>query len=302
MSLLRRYLALAVSTTFIAVLAHGAQNQPPVPSKVLPPAQAATTLPARTHTSPITGRVYAIRLEPKELDSDAEEAMEIARNKALAKAAPRPLPKAEATKKSATGKAASSPADISDSEFYRGTDRKAAKLSIADGAAQGFDDVRDLIATLPSKTAMVNHTPRITTEANAGRVDEENRNVQVRCWLYAASRESDNDYHLILGRAPGLVPETYMTMELAGLPPTDAGSFPQLFAARKTLNDFFGSNVPETSYSFFDPPIPVTVEGSLFFDITHARGTPPGPVSLRSNMPVIWEVHPITKIEFEPAS
>jgi hypothetical protein len=302
MSLLRRYSALAISTSCIAVLAHGAQKLPPVPSKVLPSASGRTTLPALTHISPVTGRVFAIRFEPKGLDSDAEEAMEIARNEASARAASRPRATAEATKKSAAGKTAPSTADIPESEFYHGTDRKAAKLSIVDSAPQGFDDLRDLIATLPSKTAMVNHTPRITTKANSGRVDEENRNVRVRCWLYAASREADDDYHLILGRAPGLTPETYMTMELAGLPPTDADSFSQLFAARKTFNDSFGSNLPGTSYSFFDPPIPVIVEGSLFFDITHARGTPPGPMSLRSNMPVIWEVHPVTTIEFEPAS
>ena len=149
--------------------AHGAQNQPPVPSKVLPPAQAATTLPARCHTSPITGRVYAIRLEPRNSTATPKRPRKSLARRLWRKPPPRPLPKAEATKKSATGKAASSPADISDSEFYRGTDRKAAKLSIADGAAQGFHDVRDLIAALPSKTAMVNHTPRITTEANSGR-------------------------------------------------------------------------------------------------------------------------------------
>ena len=42
------------------------------------------------------------------------------------------------------------------------------------------------------------------------------------------------------------------------------------------------------------------VEGSLFFDMSHATGTPPGPSSLRPNMPTIWEVHPITRIVFEP--
>src|SRR5262249_2404722 len=149
--------------------------------------------------------------------------------------------KAAATKAAPLTAAAAAPANIPDSEFYQGSDRAAAKLSIADGALETFDDLSDLsnlIATLPSKAAMVNHTPRITRDPDSGRVAEENRNVRVRCWLYAASRENDNDYHLILGRAPGLTPETYMTMEVSGLPPTDADSFTQLFAARKSFNDF----------------------------------------------------------------
>jgi hypothetical protein len=94
------------------------------------------------------------------------------------------------------------------------------------------------------------HTPRISRDPDSGRVAEENRNVRVRCWLYAASRENDNDYHLILGRAPGLTSETYKTMEVSGLPPTDADSFSQLFSARKSFNDFVGSDLPGSRYDF----------------------------------------------------
>jgi hypothetical protein len=38
----------------------------------------------------------------------------------------------------------------------------------------------------------------------------------------------------------------------------------------------------------------------LFFDITHATGGHPGPDDLRPHIPTIWEIHPITKIAFEP--
>ena len=140
----------------------------------------------------------------------------------------------------------------------------------------------------------------ITTKANSDRVVEEERNVRVVCWLYAASRENDNDYHLILGRAPGASPLRYMTMELSGLPPAVASSFPRLKSARDAYNAFFGSNRPGSSYDFYNPPIPALIEDSLFFDMSHATGTPPGPSSLRPNMPTIWEVHPITRIIFEP--
>jgi hypothetical protein len=42
------------------------------------------------------------------------------------------------------------------------------------------------------------------------------------------------------------------------------------------------------------------IEGSLFFDITHATGGHPGPQDLRPHIPTIWEVHPVTNIVFEP--
>jgi hypothetical protein len=59
---------------------------------------------------------------------------------------------------------------------------------------------------------------------------------------------------------------------------------------------FFGAHAPLLAYDFYHPPIPVVVEGSLFFDMTHAVGQHPGPPSLKSRMPTIWEVHPVTAI------
>jgi hypothetical protein len=115
-------------------------------------------------------------------------------------------------------------------DTYRGTARKAAKLSIADAQVEDLEDIKDLIETLPAIEVMTSHEPPITTDATSGRVDEENRNVRVRAFLYAASREDDNDYHLIVGRAPDLEP-MYLTMELSGLPSQDSDHFPRLEAA-----------------------------------------------------------------------
>jgi len=184
-------------------------------------------------------------------------------------------------------------------DTYRGTARKAAKLSIADAQVEDLEDIKDLIETLPAIEVMTSHEPPITTDATSGRVDEENRNVQVRAFLYAASREDDNDYHLIVGRAPDLEP-MYLTMELSGLPSQDSDHFPRLEAAREAYKGFFSDDLPGASYDFYDPPIPVEVEGSLFFDKSHSSGSRPGPASLRPNMPTIWEVHPVTNILFEP--
>jgi hypothetical protein len=182
------------------------------------------------------------------------------------------------------------------SESFAGTDRKAAKLSIGSGHVEQFADVRALIATLPGEPAMIRHVPPITTVSTSSRVTEEQRNVHVVGFLYAASREADNDFHLIIGRNPSNLPETYMTMEVSGLPPATNAAFHALSAARRSFETFFGAHLPQLSYDYYHPPIPVIVEGSLFFDMTHAVGQAPGPPSLKSRMPTIWEVHPVTSI------
>lgn len=183
---------------------------------------------------------------------------------------------------------------------FQGTARKAAKLTLATVAPKSFSDLQDLLKTLPSKTFMKNHKPKITTDANSARVAEEKRNVHLRAFLYASSREADNDFHLIVGRDTSLSPHVYMTIEISGLPPPASKSFAPLKSARDAYKTFFGNNLPGTSYDFYDPPIPIAVEGSLFFDMTHANGQGPGPASLRKDIPTIWEIHPISSIVFEP--
>ena len=183
---------------------------------------------------------------------------------------------------------------------FEGTSRKAAKLSIADAPTKTFADLRTVVNSLVPDADMANRTPPIKTTATSNRVTEEKRNIRVKAWLYAASREDDNDYHLILGRSPKKTPEVYMTMELSGLPPANAASFDKLKAARDAYKAFFAADLPGLTYDFYDPPIPVRVEGSLFWDASHKKGTRPGPKSLKSRMPTVWEVHPITKIVFNP--
>jgi hypothetical protein len=185
-------------------------------------------------------------------------------------------------------------------DAFAGTSRKAAKLSIASATVKSFNDLRALIESLVADEKMVNHKPKIKTTAASNRVTAENKNVRVKAFLYAASRENDNDFHLIIGRDPAKTPELYMTMELSGLPPEKSPAFAPLKATRDAYKAFFGADVPGFTYDFYDPPIPVVVEGSLFFDMSHATGTRPGPQSLKSRMPTIWEVHPISSIQFEP--
>jgi hypothetical protein len=146
---------------------------------------------------------------------------------------------------------------------------------------------------------MIHRKPPITVTADSNRVAPEKRNVRVKSFLYAASREDDNDFHLIIGRDPDRTLEMYMTAELSGLPPQNAASFTKLKAARDAFKAFFGAHLPGFTYDFYDPPIPVVIEGSLFFDMTHATGQRPGPQSLKSRMPTIWEIHPVSAIKVE---
>jgi len=188
---------------------------------------------------------------------------------------------------------------------FAGTSRKASKITIADAPMEKFDDIRDLIATLPSKKAMTtDHKPKITTAATSKRAKEEKRNVRVDGFLYAASREKDNDFHVILGVDPDDSGDpVYLNIEISGLPSSNSAAFAKLRTARNAFKKFFGAHpagIPGPSYDYYKPPVPVRIEGSLFYDINHATGAKPGPQSLRSKIPTIWEIHPITKIVFEP--
>jgi hypothetical protein len=200
----------------------------------------------------------------------------------------------------ATGAAA---ATRSTGDSFAGTARRAAKLSISDAPVEAFETVAAVVASLPPKRDMVEHDPRIIADdPDSERVAEEQRNVRLSAFLYAASRENDNDFHLIVGENPQGVQEVYMTMEVSGLPPAGAAAFARIKSARDAFKGFFGDKVPGASYDFYDPPIPILVEGSLFFDMSHAHGQSPGPPTLHAHMPVIWEFHPISSLEFEPGA
>jgi hypothetical protein len=182
---------------------------------------------------------------------------------------------------------------------FAGASRKQVKLSIPDVHLEHFNDLQDLLGTVKSIDDMKHAHPHMSD--NTARMPEEKRKVGVRAFIYAASRESDNDFHLIVGRDPALRPEMYMTMEVSGLPPSNSPAFGALKHVRDAFKQFFGGSLPGATYEFPRPPIPVEIEGALFFDVSHIDpNNRPGPNSLRSHMPTIWEIHPITAITFEP--
>ncbi len=185
-------------------------------------------------------------------------------------------------------------------DSFKGKARKTSKLSIATAKTETFKNLKSLVDTLPSHDKMKKHKPKITTTPTSKRVTEEDRNVKLKAFIYAASKEADNDFHLIIGQAVSAATEVYMTMELSGLPPKSSKSYAKLKKARDAYKAFFGDQLPGTTYDFYDPPVPIEVAGSLFWDASHASGQRPGPQSLKAKMPTVWEVHPITSIKFNP--
>jgi hypothetical protein len=182
---------------------------------------------------------------------------------------------------------------------FAGTSRKAAKTSIAETEINEFGDLAELTESLESAQHM--KALNISSGATSNRVAEEQRNVSVEAFIYAASREDDNDFHVIIGLDPDADTELYMNVEISGLPPSSHNDHAQLKAARDVFKNVLSrhpAGLPGSRYDFYKPPLPVTVTGSLFWDVSHENGAKPGPQDLRDHIPTVWEIHPISKLVF----
>jgi hypothetical protein len=180
---------------------------------------------------------------------------------------------------------------------YAGSSRMAAKLSVASGTPETFDGLGPLLDSLPSDESM--RALHIDEGPDSGRLPQEQHVVVVKAFIYASSKESDNDFHCIAGPDP-TQPPRYMNVEVSGLPPASSQFFTLLTAARNEFKAFFSSGtdaLPTRGYEKYDPPIPVTITGSLFFDVDHV---PPavGPTGMKPQ--TAWEIHPVSDMQFEP--
>lgn len=189
------------------------------------------------------------------------------------------------------------PGGAPSTDNFHGTARAAAKLSIGSGETQTFTDLGDVLDSLPADETM--RALGIPKTADSGRLPQEQGLVTVTAFLYASSRESDNDFHCIVGRDPSQPPR-FMNVEVSALPPSGTESIAVLRAARNQFKAFFTANgdaLPTSGYDRFDPPIPIKVTGSLFFDVDHV---PPavGPTGMKPL--TAWEIHPVSSIQFEP--
>lgn len=252
------------SAACLAVLLAGCRTaQPPRPAAASHPAARAAEAPQTTVTP--SGRTITIR-QSDELDEYEDPVAPAAR---VARAA--------------------------ESDIFAGTARKTAKTTLVSGTAEEFDSVQALWSSLEPDEDMIHRDPPISHASTSRRVREERRRVSVVALLCAASREDDNDYHAILCDDPHATApdERYcLNVEVSGLPRSGA-YVARLTAARQQFSDILGGNLPGSRYAFYEPPIPVLVTGSLFYDIDHRPGAV-GPSALRPD--TAWEIHPVETI------
>jgi len=187
--------------------------------------------------------------------------------------------------------------DGSDGETFCRTARRAAKTSIAHGMTMQFDAFQAFHDWLPKQQDMENlHIPR---GFDSNRVDQEKYDVTVVVYLYATAKQSDNDFHLVIGGGPDAPTSQKMNVEISGLPPAGYPDRDTFQTARETFKAFcleqWGS-LPKSTYKYCDPPLRIRITGSIFFDVEHGPGEV-GPGSLSGDIDTSWEIHPITRFE-----
>jgi hypothetical protein len=188
-------------------------------------------------------------------------------------------------------------------EEFDGKDRRAAKISVDGAAVEDFDNLADFIKTLPSDQKIGDELkPPISSGETSRRVKEEKRNVHIKTtWLYAYKRESDEDYHIIIGTTPDKQTAVFFNVEISGLPAKTSASFKKLNAARTSFKEFFGiaDKCSGDSYKkFINQPIEIEIIGSAFFDKLHFNGKGAiGPQDARAKS--YWEIHPLSSIVFK---
>ena len=181
-----------------------------------------------------------------------------------------------------------------DSEVFDGSNRKDAKISISAQEEEKFSTLRALVGSLPNANDMAAAIPG----SNSPRIPEEDRNVKIKkTYLYAYSRQTDEDFHVIIGSTKKLSPTTiYFNVEISGLPPNGHASFTKLENARASFLTKASQQLCSSGYFFFEQPLKIEVKGSLFYDKQHHNGLI-GPAAARP--PDAWEIHPVTGMSYK---
>jgi hypothetical protein len=235
---------------------------------------AAAPSPVRAVT--IKGKHYRLTLKPERPDYE-EDTLDVA---------------AEGAVPTGAG------ANIPNKHRFRGIARRAAKTTIFSGPPKEYETVGALLDELiPTNQAMKElHIPKTP---DSKRVDQEKRNVTVQAYIYAFKKEADNDYHVILGDAPGTPDPRYMNAEVSGIPVggTDENRA-KLWAVRKEFEGRFElDGGSQGGYFRPEPPVPVRITGSLFWDVDHQNPPYVGPSGFKPKTP--WEIHPIAEFGFQ---
>ncbi|HYJ07116.1 MAG TPA: hypothetical protein VEX43_18440 [Chthoniobacterales bacterium] len=185
--------------------------------------------------------------------------------------------------------AAPAPANV-----FTGKYRKTAKTTFTSARVETFRSLETLFEPLTPDHVMVAQFPQLkgTRGNDTARVAPERRNVKVRAWLYWAARESDRDFHVILGNTAQLTSATlFMNTEVSGLPEANPTKrpFPQ---QQSDIRAILAKH--RHKRGLFVTPVPVEVTGSLLWDGEHRAPHTVGPEGLRPTK--AWEIHPIKKI------
>jgi hypothetical protein len=181
--------------------------------------------------------------------------------------------------------------------FFKGVVRKQAKTSLSTARTEIFETVGDLLVTLAPDGDMHAYKPKIRQVSP--RVPEEDRNVYIKnAYLFTVKEEDDQDFHIIIGDLSATGdPINLMNVEIAGLPEdVNSKDFKILKKVRAQFYEkypmFFDSNRKTLTC---DPPVPISLRGSLFFDTQHSAGH----IGSKGFKPLsVWEIHPISYIKF----
>ncbi len=172
---------------------------------------------------------------------------------------------------------------------FDGSYRAAAKESYVTPltAVQSPSGLNALIATLLAVS------PSLLNSISSGsaRVSPEKKNISISAFLYAIKRESDEDYHIIIGSSQSPAAAKFFNVECSGLPATSSSFYARLHTVRNQLDAFMGGEVCKNGYTFFDNHPAVRVKGSLFYDKEHASSIV-GPAQCKPQ--TAWELHPLT--------
>ena len=166
-----------------------------------------------------------------------------------------------------------------------------------------FEDVKELIQTLPKDEAMRNKYNWETTSPPVIRVVEERLNVEVAtAYIVAIAHEDDRDYHVIISDRPTSAGASFMNVEVSGLPRNgvDNDDFARARDEIRPISQLPSDCDGDSSYKQVCPPVKVTVKGSVFFDGAHDAHDPncancPGPPWAKPR--TAWEIHPVFDIQ-----
>ncbi len=173
---------------------------------------------------------------------------------------------------------------------FDGSYRKTAKISIARHPAASTN----LLKLIKRLTAVDNTA--IQVSASSPRIIIEDSVVTLASvYLYAIARESDEDYHIIVGTSSNAATAKFFNIESSGLPPVTSASYNAIKTARQKVVAFLGGTERcVNGYIKFSIPPKVKIIGSLFYDKQHEAKIP-GPAT--SKPKTVWELHPITEFK-----